>query len=95
MIPKMTRTITRTVTQTVTRAAAGLTALTLGACAGAEPPPPEALAVTCEPGGRHGATGVMDWVCTDGDGERRLPVRSLHEVIEGAPLGTPAPEQPG
>lgn len=65
-----------------------LAALSLCACGTTEPPPPEALNVTCEPGGRHGPTGVMDWTCTDGDGEQRLPVRSLHEVIQGAPLET-------
>lgn len=67
---------------------AGLSLTALAACGSYEPPPPEALNVTCEPGGRHGPTGVMDWTCTDGDGEQRLPVRSLHEVIEGAPLET-------
>ena len=58
------------------------------ACGTADPPPPGALNVTCEPGGRHGPSGVMDWTCIDGDGQRRLPVRSLHEVIEGAPRET-------
>jgi hypothetical protein len=67
-----------------------LSLLALTACGTAEPPPREALNVTCEPGGRHGPTGVMDWTCTDGDGEQRLPVRSLHEVIEGAPIETGA-----
>ncbi|MCR9128679.1 MAG: hypothetical protein NXI12_04095 [Alphaproteobacteria bacterium] len=67
---------------------AALSLSALAACGSYEPPPPEALNVTCEPGGRHGPTGVMDWTCTDGDGEQRLPVRSLHEVIEGAPLET-------
>ncbi|MGJ3231450.1 MAG: hypothetical protein ACFE0P_06610 [Oceanicaulis sp.] len=70
------------------RGFAAAAALMLGACAGtferAEPPPDHALsAVTCDTGGRHGPTGVMDWTCVDGDGERRLPVRSLHEVIDG------------
>ena len=59
--------------------------LLLASCAGAEPPPSHALEVTCDTGGRHGPTGVLDWTCIDGDGEQRLPVRSLHEVIEGAP----------
>ncbi|MCP2669848.1 hypothetical protein NHF40_02750 [Maricaulaceae bacterium EIL42A08] len=59
--------------------------LLLASCAGAEPPPSHALDVTCDTGGRHGPSGVMDWTCIDGDGERRLPVRSLHEIIEGAP----------
>ncbi len=58
----------------------------LAACGSYEPPPPEALNVTCEPGGRHGPTGELDWSCIDGDGEQRLPVQSLHEVIKGAPL---------
>lgn len=59
-------------------------AVTLAACAGAEPPPGHALNdVRCDTGGRHGPTGVMDWTCVDGDGVRRLPVRSLHEVIDG------------
>ena len=62
--------------------------LVLSACGTADPPPREALNVTCEPGGRHGPSGVMDWTCIDGDGQRRLPVRSLHEVIEGAPRET-------
>lgn len=62
----------------------------LAGCGTAEPPPREALNVTCEPGGRHGPTGVMDWTCVDGDGEQRLPVRSLHEIIEGAPIETSA-----
>ena len=61
--------------------------LALTACGTADPPP-GALNVTCEPGGRHGPSGVMDWTCIDGDGEQRLPVRSLHEVIEGAPRET-------
>lgn len=59
-------------------------ALGAGACAGAEPPPAEALSrVSCDTGGRHGPSGIMDWRCTDGDGVERLPVRSLHEVIDG------------
>lgn len=62
--------------------------LTLTACATGEPAPAEALNVSCEPGGRHGPTGVMDWSCLDGEGEQRLPVRSLHEVIEGAEVET-------
>lgn len=60
----------------------------LAACGTYEPPPANSLDVSCEAGGRHGPSGVMDWTCTDGDGEQRLPVRSLHEVIEGAPLET-------
>ena len=59
--------------------------LLLAGCAGYEPPPSHALDVTCDTGGRHGPSGVMDWTCVDGDGEQRLPVRSLHEIIEGAP----------
>ncbi|XBQ15217.1 MAG: hypothetical protein ABL308_09635 [Oceanicaulis sp.] len=48
------------------------------------PPPADALTdVTCDTGGRHGPSGVMDWRCIDGDGVERLPVRSLHEVIDG------------
>jgi len=66
----------------------GAAALMLAGCGStpdwADPPPPEALSnVSCDTGGRHGATGVMDWRCTDGDGVERLPVRSLHEVIDG------------
>lgn len=61
--------------------------LVLSACSSWEPgqpPPPEALSgVSCDTGGRHGPSGVMDWRCTDGDGVERLPVRSLHEVIDG------------
>jgi hypothetical protein len=65
-----------------------LMALALSACAGGEgygePPPGYALNdVSCDTGGRHGPSGVMDWRCTDGDGVDRLPVRSLHEVIDG------------
>lgn len=63
-----------------------LSPLALAACGTHEPPPPEALDYACDTGGRHGPTGVMDWTCTGADGERRLPVRSLHEVIEGAPI---------
>ena len=59
--------------------------LLLTSCACYEPPPSHALDVTCDTGGRHGPTGVMDWTCIDGDGEHRIPVQSLHEVIEGAP----------
>ncbi|MFW6413488.1 MAG: hypothetical protein ACOC0V_05075 [Oceanicaulis sp.] len=59
--------------------------LLLAACESYEPnpPPAEALNVTCDTGGRHGPSGVMDWRCVDGDGVERLPVRSLHEVIDG------------
>lgn len=50
----------------------------------ADPPPGDALnSVSCDTGGRHGPTGVMDWTCVDHDGQRRTPVRSLHEVIDG------------
>ena len=59
----------------------------LSACAGAEPPPSQALNVNCDTGGRHGPTGVLDWHCIDGDGEERLRPQPLHEVIEGAPIG--------
>ena len=55
------------------------------AASGTTDPPPGALNVTGEPGGRHGPSVVMDWTCIDGDGQRRQPVRSLQEVIEGAP----------
>lgn len=63
-------------------------ALGLSGCAGqpgfGEPPPGYALnEVRCDTGGRHGPSGVMDWRCTDGDAVERLPVRSLHEVIDG------------
>ncbi len=58
----------------------------LTACAGTERPPQAALDVRCDTGGRHGPSGVMDWRCVDGDGEERLRPRSLHEVIEGAPI---------
>ena len=59
----------------------------LAACANAERPTQAALDVQCDTGGRHGPSGVMDWRCVDGDGEERLRPRSLHEVIEGAPIG--------
>lgn len=58
----------------------------VSACANSEPPPREALNVTCDTGGRHGPSGVLDYRCIDGDGEERLPPQSLHEVIEGAPI---------
>ena len=61
-------------------------AFALTACGGTEPPTQAALDVTCDTGGRHDASGVLDWRCVDGDGEERLRPRSLHEVIEGAPL---------
>ena len=67
-------------------ALASMTVLLTAACGTAEPPPREALDVTCAPGGRHGPTGVLDWSCIDGDGEQSLPVQSLHEVIKGAPV---------
>jgi len=62
--------------------------LAVSACAGrqgyAAAPPGYALdTVSCDTGGRHGPSGVLDWRCTDGDGVERLPVRSLHEVIDG------------
>lgn len=63
-----------------------LAPLLLAGCGTYEPPPPHALDVTCDTGGRHGPTGVMDWSCVDGDGEQRLRPQSLHEVIEGAPI---------
>ncbi len=66
--------------------ALGLTLPLLSACAGYEPPPREALNTTCDTGGRHGPTGIMDWHCIDGDGEERLRPEPLHEVIEGAPI---------
>jgi hypothetical protein len=66
----------------------GLVPACLTACAGYEPPPAEALNVTCDTGGRHGPSGVLDWRCVDGDGEERLRPQSLHEVIEGAPIET-------
>lgn len=72
---------------TIERALILAAATALTACASAEERPTQAaLEVSCDTGGRHGPTGVMDWRCVDGDGEERLPVRSLHEVIEGAPL---------
>lgn len=63
-------------------------ALAVSACAGearydAAPPGYALNDVSCDTGGRHGPSGVMDWRCTDGDGVDRLPVRSLHEVIDG------------
>jgi hypothetical protein len=60
----------------------------LSACANTEPPPREALNVTCDTGGRHGPSGILDYRCIDGDGEERLRPQSLHEVIEGAPIET-------
>ncbi len=57
----------------------------LASCAGYEPPPGHALDVSCDTGGRHGPTGVLDWHCIDGDGEERLRPQPLHEVIAGAP----------
>jgi hypothetical protein len=62
--------------------------LAVSACAGearhgAAPPGYALNDVRCDTGGRHGPSGVMDWRCTDGDGVDRLPVRSLHEVIDG------------
>lgn len=65
--------------------AAAVAALT--ACASTEERPTQAaLEVSCDTGGRHGPSGVLDWRCIDGDGEERLRPRSLHEVIEGAPI---------
>ena len=64
--------------------AAAATILT--ACANNDRPPQTALDVSCDTGGRHGPSGIMDWRCVDGDGEERLRPRSLHEVIEGAPI---------
>ncbi len=61
---------------------------TLAGCTTANPPPAEALNVSCEPGGRHGPTGVLDYHCIDGDGEERLRPKPLHEVIAGAPIDT-------
>jgi len=58
----------------------------VSACASSEPPPREALNVTCDTGGRHGPSGILDYRCVDGDGEERLRPQSLHEVIEGAPI---------
>jgi hypothetical protein len=58
----------------------------VSACANTEPPPREALNVACDTGGRHGPSGILDYRCIDGDGEERLRPRSLHEVIEGAPI---------
>lgn len=52
-------------------------------------PPPEALNRTCGPGGGHGATGVMDWHCIDGDGEERLRPQPLTRVIRGDRLPDP------
>ena len=66
-------------------AIAALTLPALASCAGYEPPPGHALNVTCDTGGRHGPTGIMDWHCVDGDGEERLRPQPLHEVIKGAP----------
>jgi hypothetical protein len=62
-------------------------AMALTACASAEERPTQAaLDVTCDTGGRHGPSGILDYRCVDGDGEERLRPRSLHEVIEGAPI---------
>ena len=58
----------------------------LAGCANADRPTQAALDLQCDTGGRHGPSGVMDWRCVDGDGEERLRPRSLHEVIEGAPI---------
>ena len=57
--------------------------LLLAACGHGDPPPPYALDRTCDTGGRHGPSGVMDYACVDGDGVQRLPVESLHRVIAG------------
>jgi hypothetical protein len=62
----------------------------ISACGTTEPPPREAVNVTCDTGGRHGPSGILDYRCIDGDGEERLRPQSLHGVIEGAPIETGA-----
>ena len=64
-------------------------AMTLSACGSYEPPPSHALDVTCDTGGRHGPSGVMDYQCVDGDGEERLRPQGLHEVIQGGEIVSP------
>lgn len=55
----------------------------LAGCGHYEPPPPHSLDASCDTGGRHGPSGVMDWQCTDGDGVERLRPQSLHEIMQG------------
>ncbi len=59
----------------------GVGLLTLGACANR--PPVHALDRTCEMGGRHGASGILEHQCTDGDGVVRERPQPIHRVISG------------
>ncbi|GGH01737.1 hypothetical protein GCM10007420_17340 [Glycocaulis albus] len=59
--------------------------LSIGACANR--PPAHALDRDCEMGGRHGATGVLEYQCTDGDGVVRERPQPIHRVISGGRNG--------
>ena len=74
---------------TISTIASLLGVFVLSGCGHYDPPPSNALDVTCDTGGRHGPTGVMDYSCIDGDGEERLRPRGLHEVIEGGEITLP------
>jgi len=66
---------------------AALGACCLALCACANRPPAHALDRTCEMGGRHGATGVLEHRCIDGDGVIRERPEPIHRVISGGRSG--------
>ncbi len=45
--------------------------------------PMHALKRDCGPGGGSRIASIMDWQCTDGDGEERLRPRPLTRIVGG------------
>lgn len=60
-----------------------LAACLLAVSACANRPPENALNRQCDMGGRHGPTGILEYRCTDGDGEVRQRAIPIHRLLRG------------